>query len=428
MSDLELMDFKKQIFAIKDSNEKGCIIYAPLKKVCFWVDNEYGDLISEFLLSSDGLEMFAKYKELYERINSIYMMPSEKPAPREFRIRNHLILILSERCNFNCSYCYAQKAHSKDVISWTSICKAVDAVMHSSGKIVRITFIGGGEPLVTYELIQKTVEYAEKISLQYQKRVIFSVTTNASLISENIAKWMSEHAFRVSVSFEILPTIQNFQRPLLDGRESFKLVDRGIESLLSVGIVPRFRATITNTNVALMSIMVQYVVDNYSSVKKLHFEPVSDNSQSLERFYREYMKHFIEAKKLAKENGIQLSNSITTSMKQLKEVFCAGEFCVVPNGSFVACHRVSSVNDTHYASFKVCDGDKDYDFRDSILIGQTQVPLGKECECCFARWHCAGGCAYNRLSYNDRQMKAFCKFTKEMVKKILEGQLNLEYA
>ena len=43
MSDLELMDFKKQIFAIKDSNEKGYIIYAPLKKVCFWVDNEYGD-------------------------------------------------------------------------------------------------------------------------------------------------------------------------------------------------------------------------------------------------------------------------------------------------------------------------------------------------------------------------------------------------
>lgn len=64
MSDLELMDFKKQIFAIKDSNEKGYIIYAPLKKVCFWVDNEYGDLISEFLLSSDGLEMFAKYKEI----------------------------------------------------------------------------------------------------------------------------------------------------------------------------------------------------------------------------------------------------------------------------------------------------------------------------------------------------------------------------
>lgn len=32
------------------------------------------------------------------------------------------------------------------------------------------------------------------------------------------------------------------------------------------------------------------------------------------------MKHFIEAKELAKENGIQLSNSVTTSMKQLKEV------------------------------------------------------------------------------------------------------------
>ena len=423
--DSELRKFKDQLFVIKSSSKKGYIVYAPLKRVCFWVDDEYGHLIKTFLKSSENLEMLSKHEELYCRMNNIYMLPSEKPNPREFVVRNHLILILSEQCNFRCSYCYAQNAHSKDIISWTSICKALNTIMHSSDDLVRITFIGGGEPLVTYSLLKKTVEHAERLAKQSKKKVIFSITTNASLLSENVAKWMSDHAFRVSVSFEILPYIQNLQRPLLDGSKSFDLVDSGIKNLLNVGIVPRFRATITNSNVPLMAAMVQYVADNYPKIKKLHFEPVSDNSQYLEEFYTEYLKHFFEANRIARGNDIQLLNSITTSMRQLKDVFCAGEFCIVPDGSFVACHRVSSINDTYHNFFKVCDDGLIYDYKYPIQIGQTQVPLRIECKNCFARWHCAGGCAYNRLSYSSMQMASFCKFTKKMILKALEEQLNL---
>lgn len=423
--DINMQELKKQLFIIDDSSMNGAIIYAPLKKVCFWVNNEYKNILKNFLAENNTLKMLTGHKDLYDRMNCIYMLPSTNPNPREFRIRNHLILILSERCNFGCSYCYAQKAHNNDIIAWSTICKAVNTIMHCADKNVRITFIGGGEPLITYNLIQKTVEYAELLAQKFSKKVIFSVTTNASLISSNIAQWMKAHNFRVSVSFEILPSIQNLQRPLLNGKESFNFVDVGIKNLLNAGIIPRFRSTITNKNVLLMVQMVQYVIDNYPQIPKLYFEQVSDNSQDLEEFYAEYVKQFFEAKKLAKANNIQLSNSITTSMKQLKEVFCTGEFCVVPNGSFVTCHRVSSINDTNYNYFKVCDENNEYNFEESIKIGQTQVPLKEECENCFARWHCAGGCAYNRLSYNDAQMKLFCKFTREIVKKTLEEQLNL---
>ena len=425
MSETMLYDFKKQLFIIHDSGLDGAIVYAPLKNVCFWVDNEYASLLNSFLVSSEGFEMLLSNKDLYDRIRDVYMIPTKTPSPREFRIRNHAVLILSERCNFGCSYCYAQNAHCSDVISWSAISKAVDAVMHCSDKVVRITFIGGGEPLVTYRLVQQTVDYAENLALIYQKQVVFSITTNGSLISEKISKWMRKHNFRVSVSFDILPSIQNLQRPLSGGKESFGLVDCGISNLINAGIIPRFRSTITTANVLLMPQMVQYASEKYPQVNKLHFEHVSDNSQNLEQFYADYIANFFDAKHLAKQKGIQLSNSITTSMKQLKDVFCAGEFCIVPDGSFVSCHRVSSVNDSYYNLFKVSCGDANYDFENTIEVEQTQMQLSQECTSCFARWHCAGGCVYNRLLYNDMQIRLFCRFTREMVKRSLEDQLNL---
>ena len=427
MFDSELHEFKKQLYVINDSNLNGFIVYAPLKKACFWVDKEYGNLLNDFLSSTNGFEALKIHEDLFNRIKNIYSIPSEKPTPKDFQIHNHLILILSEICNFACSYCYAQKAHCNDVIDFTAICKAVDTIISRSEKAVRITFIGGGEPLVTYNLIKKTVEYAEHRAIHYQKKVYFSLTTNASLISKEIAKWMKHHNFRVSVSFEILPSIQNLQRPLLGGQGSYDIVETGINNLLREGIIPRFRATITPSNVMLMNQMVTHVVEKFPEVTMLHFEPVSDNSQCLDDFYLSYLSGFFGAKKIAKDNGILLTNSITTSMKQLKAIFCAGEFCVVPNGSFVSCHRVSSPNDMNYSLFRICGTETDYNIEGTIKAGQTQASLDEKCENCFARWHCAGGCAYNRLSYSTEQMSAFCNFTRELVKRTIEEQLNIGY-
>ena len=414
----------REIFLFPAPTNGGYIVYAPLKGVSFWVDDDYGNLINSFLSSNISIESIEDEK-LRNRLQQLLSIPSKQPSPASFQIKNHLILILSELCNFGCKYCYAQNAHCNDVILWEDICSAIDALAQKSGDIMRVTFIGGGEPTVTYKLLQQTVEFAERKASALGKQVVFSLTTNASLITRDHALWLLKHHFRVSASFDILPDIQNAQRPLAGGKESFECVDAGIKNLIAVGIHPRFRATITQENVDLMEKMVEFSTINYPSVKYLHFEHVSDNIPSLNLYLKNYIEHFFNAKELAAKAKIHLTNSILTSFTQLKDVFCEGEFCVVPNGDFVTCHRVSSNKDLLYDRFRVGRISGSDKFDGIINVGQTQVYRPPECNHCFAKWHCAGGCAYNRLFYDEHQMELLCSFTKEMISRELATRLGL---
>ncbi len=92
-----------------------------------------------------------------------------------------LLLNVTERCNFSCTYCIysgnyinERKNNSKDM-DFETAKKAVDLFIPKSEKRALIAFYGG-EPLENMNLIKKVIKYSKE---KYpQKEIVFSMTTN----------------------------------------------------------------------------------------------------------------------------------------------------------------------------------------------------------------------------------------------------------
>ncbi len=68
----------------------------------------------------------------------------------------------------------------------------------------------GGEPLLCFDLIERTIFFLEEKNRQSGKKAHYALTTNGSLITEEIIRTFSKHRFSVEYSFDGLA--QNSQR------------------------------------------------------------------------------------------------------------------------------------------------------------------------------------------------------------------------
>jgi sulfatase maturation enzyme AslB (radical SAM superfamily) len=60
----------------------------------------------------------------------------------------------------------------------------------------------GGEPLLALDLIQKTLSILDKKNKELKKRAVYSLTTNGSLLNEDILQFLNQHKFKVELSFD----------------------------------------------------------------------------------------------------------------------------------------------------------------------------------------------------------------------------------
>ena len=174
-----------------------------------------------------------------------------------------------------------------------------------------------------------------------------------------------------------------------------------------------------------MKDMVSFVSENYKNIKRLHFEQVTDIQDNDLSFYDKFIYNFFEARKIGKDKGIEVYNSISNSVNSLRTRFYRGEFCVVPTGDIVSCHRVSSNKENLFNSFNFGYIEKQINIDNSKIEKVLSIakPKKKECDTCFAKWHCAGGCTLEQLMHSKEQQSHKCNFTEKIIVKILEEEL-----
>ena len=112
---------------------------------------------------------------------------------------SELTFILTDDCNFHCKYCY--KTKSKNFLDSSAAVDAVDFFWPFLNDNAYISFYGG-EPLLSFDLIKKIVDEAEKKERELQKKINFSISTNGSLINDHVISFFSDHKFRVGLSFD----------------------------------------------------------------------------------------------------------------------------------------------------------------------------------------------------------------------------------
>lgn len=412
------MKFGQDIYIIP--LDSGNLVYSPLRRGVFWANDEACQTVKSYL-TGDIKILEQANSTVIKYLRRLEDAPVSIPHQGCSEIsKNSLVVIPSQTCNLACTYCFATQAHSKEYIDKSILTKAYDYILKNNNKNKYFSFIGGGEPMMAWNLLKWSLEYITSHK-ENDDKVFFNITTNATLFNNDILLTIKKYDAHINVSFDILKDVQDTQRPFQhNNRSSFDVVHKNIKMLDDNNISYSIRSTITMKNVLLMPEMVQFVADNYPNLKSLHFEPVTGSVE--DKYYHEYINGFFHARKIAKRYDIDLYNSMTRSIFNIVGHFCNGELCLTPTGHIVACHRVSSVKDKYFNRFcygKITDKEVDistYKHQNFLRFSQTK---GEKCQQCFAFWHCAGICPMERAVLNDKQLASKCEFIREIIKRTL---------
>ena len=401
---------ERELYLIEHAHQN--IVYAPLSRMCFSVAESVAKLIAKG-------ELFWPNK-IYEYMQVIdaRQVKVKDYIAKGFTNFNRLMVIPTQACNLGCVYCYAQEAHADEAISLSMFRKAISLWISSIANKGEVSFIGGGEPLFNWSLFLKCVEIIKEQSKLAGLPVSIAVTTNGTLLTDEKIRWLADNNVRVGVSFDILPDVQNSNRPFKSGAPSHEVVIANIKKLVSAGITQRIRTTITRSCVGRMVEMVEYIIGNIPDIKSLHFEHVTLDEDASNDFYNHFLDSFWEAKELARRHGIKVRNSIQTSFGRLSNKFCRGELCLTPDGNFVSCHRVSSRKDAWFRDFSFGDVETGIHERKIDKVPQYSQQQAK-CVDCFCKWHCGGGCPMMNKAFSEKGRNAYCLFVKKFVMRLI---------
>jgi sulfatase maturation enzyme AslB (radical SAM superfamily) len=110
-----------------------------------------------------------------------------------------LTLVVTEDCNFDCTYCYKKKR--PDRMTSATARKALSFFWPFLTGRCGLNFYGG-EPLLCFDLIKETLAFLAEKNREYGKKPQYSLTTNGSLITQEILQTLDAHAFSLVFSFD----------------------------------------------------------------------------------------------------------------------------------------------------------------------------------------------------------------------------------
>lgn len=119
-----------------------------------------------------------------------------------------MILQVTQSCNFACRYCkYSydptglNHRHNNRFMTWDMAKKCIDFIAARSRdtNFISIAFYGG-EPLLNFPLIKKSIEYAENIFQGKKQR--YAMTSNGSLLSLEIAEYLMKKNVSLTISLD----------------------------------------------------------------------------------------------------------------------------------------------------------------------------------------------------------------------------------
>ena len=341
-----------------------------------------------------------------------------------------IALLVAQECNMSCIYCYGQGGSygGGGMMSEETAFKAVDWLMENSKKAERVNVsFFGGEPLLNFPLIRKVVEYAKDAAHGKGKKVTFSITTNATLLTDEIISFMSQEKIYPLVSFDGPREIQNRQRPFKDGRGSYETVRANIVKLLDV--YPRLAArAIVYGDANPLSIEAGMREAGLTSCSVGPYSPVILARQDGDTFpgcdEEKIVGPMIELSKKEKDNlllAVKNRRVTDNSIAALTHMLISGKKLyfgcgvgkamagISVSGEIYPCHRFVGQEDLkmgNVESYRV-EGLNEY-YRAVVC----SIP---GCQFCWARYFCGGGCFYHNKAYTGdmhRPVSSFCEIKK----------------
>lgn len=266
-----------------------------------------------------------------------------------------LYLLTSTHCNLMCTYCCVNhnkpKNYSNSNMSTEIALKSVDKFFKNSERPKYICFFGG-EPLINFDVIKKTVEYCTH---KYDFHS-FKINTNGTLINKEISRFLAEHNFTIGVSIDGPAYLHDKCRIFPNNKKSFEEVIRGWYLLKEAGCSD---AGIVTVLWSLIADNIEEVIDflldtfdpatiNLEVVESIPKKILSDLRPTPDKVVKALVYNFLslENKKNKRDNII--SKHLDYFIEEKFNYYgCASHWGVIivdPSGNFGPCFNFLSSN------------------------------------------------------------------------------------
>ncbi len=347
-----------------------------------------------------------------------------------------LVLNVANKCNLHCTYCYEPEAAKYGPapvqMEWETARTSVDFLFEKAGgnREVNLIFFGG-EALLNFKLMQQIVAYAEEKGQVAGKKVDFSLTTNGTLLTDEIIDFFQAHRFGITISIDGPQDLHDKRRIFLNTKgkargsyaQLLPRVQRLLERYTARPVVAR--VTLTKGTVEIARVYEHLAALGFFEVG---FAPVTAKNgdeyglepadlRSVLDGFKELGEQYVERALRNQYTGFSnLSTMLTDLHTGTNKLFPCGAglglLDVDGNGDVYLCHRFPGSEEHKYGNVK--DGlqyDRLNEFLNGAHIGNKPV-----CQTCWIRGLCGGGCyheAYTQFGDGALPNLHYCDFLRE---------------
>ncbi|MCI5582756.1 MAG: thioether cross-link-forming SCIFF peptide maturase [Anaeroplasma sp.] len=357
------------------------------------------------------------YNQIEELKNSNQLFTEDKFRDMASKLKEKtsgvikaLCLHIAHTCNLNCSYCFASQGKyngQRGIMSLEVGKKAIDFLVSNSGtrRNLEVDFFGG-EPLMNFEVVKEIVKYARGIEKKVNKNFRFTLTTNGMLIDDDVIEFANKEMSNVVLSLDGRKSVHDKFRVDYAGNGSFDRIVPKFQKLVKAreGKNYYMRGTFTHNNPDFLE-DIKTMLD--LGFNELSMEPVvckeDDPSALTQEDVEIVLKQYEDLAKLMIERRregrpftfyhymIDLSGG-PCIYKRISGCGSGTEYmAVTPWGDLYPCHQF--VGDEKYKLGNIYDGIDNIEIQQEFA--SCNVYAKKECDDCWARLYCSGGCAAN---------------------------------
>lgn len=377
-----------------------------------------------------GMEILQLINEGMLFVEDSYI--TDKMKNNENAVVKAMCLHVAHDCNMICTYCFGEQgsfAGSKCLMNFETGKMAIDYLLENSGsrKNLEIDFFGG-EPLMNFETVKKLVDYGREKEKEKGKNIRFTITTNGLLLDEEKIDYINNVMENVILSIDGRPEINDRMRKTVNGKPTHnKIVENYLNFIDKRQGLYYVRGTFTRnnldfskdvehlTNLGFKNVSVEPVV---TDLKESYALQDSDKERIFDEYDRLANMYIEKAEKGEAFDFFHFNVDLEQGpciVKRLSGCGAGTEYMAIsPEGDMYPCHqfvgnkefKIGNLTDSEIVNSK-----KDY-FINAGIYNKD------ECNKCWAKFYCSGGCHANAINMNGDILKPYelgCQLEKKRV-------------
>ena len=414
------------------------------------LDENMGDTCPQSIIDAlpdyTADEIREAYDELYElkKAGQLYAQDDYIDVSRYIPVNapvKALCLHVAHDCNLRCKYCFASTGdfgQGRKIMPPEIAKKAIDFVIARSGvrHNIEVDFFGG-EPLMAWNTVTQTVDYARSLEEKYNKKFRFTITTNGLLLDEDKRKYINENMDNCVLSLDGRREVNDEFRKTVAGPGSYDTIVPKFKALVDErdpNLDYYARGTFTSHNLDFAEDVLSIADAGFD---RLSVEPVTadpgcgydlteDDLPKIEAEYDRLTDIMLERKKEGKPFTffhfmVDLDQGPCV-VKRLRGCGAGYEYvAVTPDGDIYPCHQFVGKDEFKQGSVL----DQSFNMDIAQKFAGMNIYSRPKCQKCWAKFYCSGGCSAANYNMNHDMNDSY-DLGCEMERKRLECAIYLK--